>query len=191
MATLFERYPRRIQIGRYTVPVNLTFWRVVLAIRINNEAGLTMDDKISTISRTLAPWSKLMPFLVQAWIVQGVFRLLFGEEPKNDSEPRSMDLEQDAASIKAAFLQAYRIDLSRSSIHWYQFRELLSAIPEETTFAKIVELRRRPLPKPNKYNKEEIEALQKAKAAVALDIPDEERDAAFAASLKKASIFFA
>lgn len=191
MATLFERYPRRVQIGRYTVPVNLTFWRVVLAIRINNEAGLTMDDKISTISRTLAPWSKLMPFLVQAWIVQGVFRLLFGEEPKNDSEPRYMDLEQDAASIKAAFLQAYRIDLSRSSIHWYQFRELLSAIPEETTFAKIVELRRRPLPKPNKYNKDEIEALQKAKAAVALDIPDEERDAAFAASLKKASIFFA
>lgn len=182
-----QPYPEHITLATLRVPVKLAFWRILLALRINNDGGMTADDKISIISRIFAPWSCLLPFFVRALVVKKVFSLLFDTEKQTPEDVRCMDLEQDAGLIKAAFLQAYHIDLERSSMHWMKFQELLNAIPENTTFAKIVELRRRPLPKPTKYNQDEIAALQKAKAAVALDIPEEERRRAFMGSLKRSS----
>jgi len=44
----------------------------------------------------------------------------------------------DAEYIFSAFLQAYHIDLTETSLHWWKYKALLQSLPEETMFAKIV-----------------------------------------------------
>lgn len=58
-----------------------------------------------------------------------------------------VDYETDAAYIVAAFQQAYGIDLTKERIHWWRFRALLSALPEDTKLSKIVEIRCKDLSK--------------------------------------------
>lgn len=60
-------------------------------------------------------------------------------EPDNGPEkPPAFDYHCDAGYIVAAFQQAYGIDLTREKVHWFRFRALFAALPEETLMAKIM-----------------------------------------------------
>lgn len=48
------------------------------------------------------------------------------------------DYRCDAPYIVAAFQQAYGIDLTREKLHWFRFRALFAALPEDTLMAKIM-----------------------------------------------------
>ena len=50
----------------------------------------------------------------------------------------AFDYQLDAPYIVAAFQQAYGIDLTREKIHWWRFRALFAALPEDTLMAKIM-----------------------------------------------------
>lgn len=95
-----------------------------------------------------------------------------GKEPK---KPRVTDFDQDAGMIRAAFLQAYGINLYTDRIHWIEFSELLNAIPEGSRYSQVVGIRIRDVPAPTKYNAEERAWLINAKASVALDMTEEEQ----------------
>lgn len=51
------------------------------------------------------------------------------------------DYQCDAPYIVAAFQQAYGIDLTREKVHWFRFRALFAALPEDTLMAKIMNWR--------------------------------------------------
>ncbi len=51
------------------------------------------------------------------------------------------DYQCDAPYIVAAFQQAYGIDLTREKVHWFRFRALFAALPEDTLMAKIMSWR--------------------------------------------------
>lgn len=51
------------------------------------------------------------------------------------------DIDQDAEYIFAAFMQTYKIDLTDAELHWWQFRALLHALPDECLFSKIMSYR--------------------------------------------------
>ncbi|MFQ7014347.1 MAG: Gp15 family bacteriophage protein [Faecalibacterium sp.] len=53
----------------------------------------------------------------------------------------AFDYQCDAGYIVAAFQQAYGIDLTRERVHWFRFRALFAALPEETLMAKIMSWR--------------------------------------------------
>ena len=107
-------------------------------------------------------------------VLAAVRDLLFEKPPKRDS-PRVTDFVQDAGMIRAAFRQAYGIDLYRDRLHWLEFRELLNAIPEGSRYSEVVGIRARPIPPATKWNAEERSWLLKAKADVALHLTDEEQ----------------
>ena len=79
--------------------------------------------------------------------------------------------------IRAAFRQAYGIDLYRDRLHWIEFTELLNALPDDTRYTYVVGIRARPMPPATKWNAEERTWLMKAKADVALFASEEEREA--------------
>nr|DAU61072.1 MAG TPA: hypothetical protein [Caudoviricetes sp.] len=56
-------------------------------------------------------------------------------------KPPAFDYQCDAGYIVAAFQQAYGIDLTREKMHWFRFRALFAALPEETLMAKIMSWR--------------------------------------------------
>ena len=107
-------------------------------------------------------------------VLAAVRELLFEKPPKRDG-PRVTDFVQDAGMIRAAFRQAYGIDLYRDRLHWLEFRELLNAIPEGSRYSEVVGIRARPIPPATKWNAEERSWLLKAKADVALHLTDEEQ----------------
>lgn len=53
----------------------------------------------------------------------------------------SFDYAFDADYIVAAFQQAYGIDLTVTQMHWWRFRALFRALPEDTLMAKIMSWR--------------------------------------------------
>ena len=107
-------------------------------------------------------------------VLAAVRELLFEKPPKRDA-PRVTDFVQDAGMIRAAFRQAYGIDLYRDRLHWIEFRELLNAIPEGSRYSEVVGIRARPMPPATKWNAEERSWLLKAKADMALHLTDEEQ----------------
>lgn len=50
---------------------------------------------------------------------------------------RTVDWDEDAGRIYAAFLQAYQIDLLSVDLHWHAFLALFSALPEDTQMVQV------------------------------------------------------
>ena len=107
-------------------------------------------------------------------VLEAVKGLLFQEKPKKDAQ-KVTDFVQDAGMIRAAFRQAYGIDLYRDRLHWIEFSELLNAIPEGSRYAEVIGIRVRPMPAPTKWNAQEREWLMKAKADVAIHLSEKEQ----------------
>ena len=107
-------------------------------------------------------------------VLEAVKGLLFQEKPKKDAQ-KVTDFVQDAGMIRAAFRQAYGIDLYRDRLHWIEFSEMLNAIPEGSRYAEVVGIRVRPMPAPTKWNAQEREWLLKAKADVAIHLSEKEQ----------------
>ena len=107
-------------------------------------------------------------------VCEAVKALLFNA-PRKKGGQKATDFVQDAGLIRAAFRQAYGIDLYREKLHWIEFTELLNAIPEGNRYSEVVGIRVRPIPAPTKWNQKEREWLIKAKQDVALELTDKER----------------
>lgn len=50
----------------------------------------------------------------------------------------AFDYAEDSSYILAAFQQAYGIDLTASTMHWWRFRALLGGLPETCLFSRII-----------------------------------------------------
>lgn len=108
-----------------------------------------------------------------ALIFKAVDELLF---PDRETGEKITDFEQDADRIRAAFLQAYGINLYRDKLHWIEFRDLLACLPSGSRYTDVLSIRAREIPPATPYNQKEREWLIKAKASCALKISDEERE---------------
>ena len=107
-------------------------------------------------------------------VLEAVKGLLF-KAPRKKGGQRVTDWVQDAPLIRAAFRQAYGIDLYRDNLHWIEFTELLNAIPEGNRYSEVVGIRARPIPAPTQWNQKEREWLLQAKADCALELSEAEQ----------------
>lgn len=112
-------------------------------------------------------------------------KIFMPESKKGVSEKRLTSFEQDADLIRGAFRQTYGIDLFRAKLHWMEFSCLLACLPEGNRYTEIIGIRARPMPKPTRYNAEERRALAQAKASVALQVSDKERERNLQASMRR------
>ena len=108
-------------------------------------------------------------------VMTAVRLLLFDQRP-NRSEQKVTSFEQDAGLIRAAFMQEYHIDLYHDRLHWLAFTELLQGLPEGSRYCEVVGIRARPMPKATRWNAEERRWLAEAKAKVAIQVGEEERE---------------
>lgn len=101
-------------------------------------------------------------------------KVLFASAKEPTGE-KLTDYDQDAELIRAAFRQAYGIDLWRDNLHWLEFTALLAGLPEGTRYSDILSIRARPMPEPTPYNADERARLAKAKAAYAVNMTEKEQ----------------
>jgi hypothetical protein len=168
---LYDRLPEEIEIGGRRYRLDLDFRNVLRMMEI-----LARDDLIPPARRWLALKCVMRrpPRDTEAALT-ALRALLFPARPRDADGKRLTSFDQDADLIRAAFRQAYGIDLYRDKLHWIEFTELLNAIPEGSRYSEVVGIRVRPMPAATKWNQHEREWLAKAKADVALEMTDKER----------------
>lgn len=88
------------------------------------------------------------------------------DEPE---DKKTWDIIKDGGFIYSSFMQAYRIDLFevQDILHWHKFEQLLSDLPEDTKFKKVVDIRTMEVPSGAKEQKR-AEAIRSAKRKYAL-----------------------
>ena len=177
--TLYNGLPRQIVANGKRYRIKPWFDRVMRVFDIWADPNILDDDKVIAASRLLVCGRPNTDAL------NATIKLLFGENNKSDTDKKTFDFTQDSGYIYASFLQAYGIDLfkMRGRLHWWAFVQLFNALPDNTRMAQVISIRARDIPAPTKYNQTEIDNLRKLKAAVALEMTQEERERRLQASL--------
>lgn len=60
---------------------------------------------------------------------------------KEKEQKKNFDFEYDADLIFSAFMQQYKIDLSKANLHWWKFKALFSSLSEDTQFMEVIKYR--------------------------------------------------
>ena len=166
---LQDRLPDGVTVDGKFYKLDFSFRNVLRMIDILDDDTLMPDARAYNALHCLCKRPKNAVKVCEA-----VKSLLF-KAPRKKGGQKVTDWVQDAGLIRAAFRQAYGIDLYRDDLHWIEFTELLNAIPEGNRYSEIVGIRARPMPEPTKWNQKEREWLLQAKADYALDLTDKEQ----------------
>ena len=177
---LYERLAESVTVNGKKYKLDLDFRNVLRMMDI-----LARDDLIPAARDYLALKCviKRPPKHTEA-LMEELRKLLFPAHKNTGDGKRLTSFEQDADLIRAAFRQAYGVDLYRDRVHWTEFQMLLSALPEGSRYSEVLGIRARPMPAATKYNQAEREWLAKAKAACALEMSEDERERAYAEGVK-------
>ena len=176
---LQDRLPDSITVLGKRYKLDLDFRNVLRMMEV-----MARDDLIPTARDYLALRCVMKrPPKHTGPMIDALRALLFPERKHGDGK-RLTSFDQDADLIRAAFRQAYGIDLYRDRLHWMEFQTLLAALPEGSRYSEVLGIRARPMPAATKYNQAEREWLAKAKAACALEMSDNERERAYAEGVR-------
>ncbi len=165
---LQERLPEGVWVGRKFYRLDFDFRNVLKMMEVLQRDDLMQDAREYLAVKCLTKRPRNVHRVLDA-----VRETLFEKAPSKDGK-KVTDFRQDAGLIRAAFRQAYGIDLYRDRLHWIEFSELLNAIPEGNRYSEVIGIRVRPMPKATKWNAEERQWLAKAKADVAIHLSEEE-----------------
>lgn len=177
---LYDKFADYVLIGRKKCHVNFSFDCVLHALAYLNNDNLTDWQKIQLITPIIAKKKYKHPVK----LINAYFQALFPNEAGESK--KIIDFTQDAELIYSAFLQTYGIDLfkEQGKLRWEKFAALLSALPGDTRFSQIIEIRCQDIPAPTKYNKAQRENLIRLKAKYRVKLSEEERNKEYQSALR-------
>ena len=166
---LYEKLPRFVMYNGKKYRVNLDFRNVLKMLEYLSDDSLIPEAREWLALRCICRHPR-------KGMMNAVGKMLFPYAYENGgSHERLTDFAQDADLIRAAFLQAYGINLYRDKLHWFEFCCLLSCIPEGNKYSDVLSIRSRPIPEPTKYNKKDREWLMLAKSKYRIKLSEEEQ----------------
>lgn len=177
---LHERLPDSVTAGGKTYRVDLDFRNVLRMIDV-----LGREEMLPSAREYVALKCVMKRPPKNAGPVLAALRDVLFSADSEPAEQKLTDFEQDADLIRAAFLQAFGINLWRDRVHWLEFTGLLGALPEGSRYADILGIRSRPMPKPTKYNAEERAWLAKAKLKHAVRMTEREAQNKYSTDLQR------
>ena len=166
---LYKALPRRIR----NYKLDLSFSNVLRYMDLcENKDGLT-DDDIIDISFEWFVGTKKVTQDTKIEILNEIFSEYINpprRKLKNNSINQAVvDFNIDSGYIYASFMQAYGIDLyDNPELHWCKFIALFEGLPEDCIIKQIMHIRAQEIPKPTKYNAEEIQRITELKTLYAL-----------------------
>lgn len=177
---LHERLPDSVTAGGKTYRVDLDYRNVLRMIDV-----LGREEMLPSAREYVALRCVMKRPPKNAGPVLAALRDVLFSADSEPAEQKLTDFEQDADLIRAAFLQAFGINLWRDRVHWLEFIGLLGALPEGSRYADILGIRARPMPKPTKYNAEERAWLAKAKLKYAVRMTEREAQNKYSTDLQR------
>jgi len=143
---LVDELPRTLAVGGRELPIDSNFRAFVLLEALLADPAVAPAQK-GALALTLVYGHVPRPAGEAAdrllWFYRG------GADAPGDAKAgkaakarRIYDLVQDAELIYAAFLSQYGIDLCAAPyLHWWKFRALLRALPQDCAFGSVMALR--------------------------------------------------
>lgn len=169
------QYPKYAKVDGVKYPINTSF---KVALRCFEVAD---DETISDTERTLAIVYLLYGFIpennLDKFLQIAVNYLQCGETKEiQSSKKRDMDLNYDLPYIMASFMSDYKIDITESDMHFYQFINLIRGLTENTVLSRVREIRNQDLNelKDPKTKRKFLEAQEQLKLPVKISIDDQE-----------------
>lgn len=174
MNVLTDDLPSVVTIAGRQMPIN-TYYRAGIALeRFLNHPEMQDDEKLERILRLYygpdvfltLDGARVLEEALEGimWFYRcGVDSPVVGNTNSNSArEEPPFSYEYDAPYIYAAFMQAYKIDLTKEKLHWWQFRALFIGLPEDVQFCKIMGYRAMEIPpKMSKERKEFYRRMKK------------------------------
>lgn len=188
----FRALPDHVEVGGKRVPIDPSF-RIGVAI----ELEVLKEEKPDVAGLLSLFYLGSVPADVKAAVdaMLGFFRgynRADGEPKQGDKKKggRVYDFEQDAEAISSSFLTYYNIDLTKTDLHWWEFRRLLFNLPHESNFMQRIMYRTADL---NKLDRTRRKHFKKMREIYAIkDTVDrkkhmtvEERDAELLAQINR------
>ena len=169
--------------------LNLAYDNILRVFKLQKDSLFSEVEKIALAAKMLTfNKSRKLSISDQSQLLVNIFNnFVAGKSNKGTSTQKLFDFEQDAPYIYAAFMQSYHINLikQQGKLDWREFIALFQGLPESTKIREIMEIRGRKMPKPDKYNAEEIKALHEAKAFFALEYTEKEAEESFQQGLDR------
>ena len=140
MNWLLEGLPGSVTVDGAEFNVNVGFRAFFLVDQIMRDDVLTDYDRVDQALDIF--YNGNVPKNREA--AMGAFlRFQRGNEPerkagKSRKKRRALDYAKDCGLIYSAFLQTYRIDLTKDNIHWWTFLALLQSLPEDCQLCKVM-----------------------------------------------------
>lgn len=156
------------------MPISWDFRTGILFEEALQDQQLDDLQKLQTALRLFYPGIVFSPDVVEEAVAQLIWFYRCGDDQTSpagddtgsgDAEP-PFSYEYDADFIYSAFLQAYGLDLARTSLHWWQFRALFRSLPGDTKLVEIIGYRTMKLPA--KMDKEKRQHYERLKRIFAL-----------------------
>lgn len=147
MNILIDPLPESLTVGGKVYRIDASF-RAGIAFELA-VLGEAEDDAVRLLAALGAFFGKNIPEDIPAAVDAALWFYRCGSgneqaagEGKKLAKPcRAYDFGQDAGRIYAAFLEVYHIDLTRTDLHWWLFRELLFSLPESCELRRIMACR--------------------------------------------------
>ena len=168
---LFDRLPDGVTVDGKFYKCDFDFRNVLKMLDIMQRDDLIPDARDYLCAKCICNAPKNAGNVYNA-----LCAMLFEKAPEGGNKQRITSYEQDAGLIRSAFRQVYRIDLFRDRLHWLEFVELLTNLPDGNRYEEVLGIRARPMPAPTKYNQKEREWLMQAKQSVAIHLTDKEAE---------------
>lgn len=178
MGILTDEFSEIVTVGKRKFKTSAAFDRVLLAQKVFKDDRLTSVDKLNT-SLGLLVENRFLVRCLKTGDREELLQVVYDTQIKVPGRPqvrktshRVLDFDLDGEYIYASFMQAYGIDLidAQGKLHWKKFFALFDGLPDDTKIKQVMRIRSADIPKPNKYNQEEIRNLTELKSYYALPV---------------------
>jgi len=137
--SLYQAPPETVTINGWEYPINTDFrvWVEFQSILTGNEDGKA-ERLASFMDRLgLPPSREALDAMLTFYTAESKEKSVAAQR----SRPMAFDFQQDSEYIFAAFMGAYGIDLTTAALHWWTFKALFKALPEDCEMCKIMRYR--------------------------------------------------
>lgn len=158
MNILMDELPYTVFVAEEEVTINTDYRTGILFEQALSDLEMPDDEKLDTVLRlyygdVIFPLLDSVDTVKEAldnimWFYRCGADMTARSESEEETSGKDLPFsyEHDAGYIYAAFLETYKIDLTKNRLHWWQFRALFLGLPETTLFCKIMEYRTMEIP---------------------------------------------
>lgn len=167
MNLILDGLPEVVEIAGNSVKIDTSFRTGIIFEEMLSDPELSDEDKLLTMLELYYPGIVFDETTIREAIEKIFWFYRCGSEPRqiaggDEGGKTVFSYEYDADYIYAGFMSAYRIDLAKETLHWWQFRALFRSLPEDTQIMKIIGYRSMKIsPKLSKEQKEHYKRMKR------------------------------